>query len=128
MDNQNQQPEVPLSPSTPNTQPATPAQTPTAQATSKPQIEVSDAVAQSLLALNGVEGKPKTKLKLPIGLLISIAVVVVLAIAASYMLGGLKPAKNHSNTSTSSTSQNGDTQINNDVKSCSNVVNAVSEC
>lgn len=131
MDNQNQKSEQPAA----NTvaQPAAPALsplTPAPQPTDKPKLEVSDTVAQSLLMIDGMQDSNKKKLRLPLGLLVSIAVVIVLLFAASYMISSTKPNKNKTNTngSQSTDSNSVSNQINQDVQSCSNVVNAVSQC
>jgi hypothetical protein len=131
MDNQDQHPIIQPDEPIPVSQPMSVSQSTAplqAQATTKPQLEVPDTVAQSLLAINGAESQQKTKLRLPIGLLVTIGVVITLLIIASYLLGGVRSAQNPQNTNTSTSSQNGDSQVNQDVKSCSNIVNAVSEC
>jgi hypothetical protein len=109
---------------------------PTSQPTiNRPVLEVPDSVAKSLLEINAAQTSQKHKQKLPIGLIITIGVLVVLVILASILLDGANKSKglgqsgtNTSNQSQSTSSQGSDSQINQDVNSCSNVSTAVSEC
>ena len=101
----------------------------------KPKAEMSDADVQSLFALNGLQGTPKKKLRLPIGMILTVAVLVILLLVVNYMLGKAKtpqPSNNSANTNTStsneSPTQQGEDQVNQDVNSCSNIVNAVTKC
>lgn len=139
MDNQDQQPGANSQPVDPqpiaiptHNMAATPQQ-------KKPELNLSDQEAQAILAINNIEASQHRKLKLPIGMLITIAVLIVLVAAASYMLSSLKTGNNtksanttntgsSSDQSTSATGKGVDNQVNQDVNSCSNVVNALSEC
>lgn len=143
MDNQFQQPNIgqpqqPVQQASvqPPAPPVAKPTAPTAQAT-KPTLEVSDQAAQALLAFNNIQSAQPTKLKTHISMLIALGLIVALIIIASFALGSLKPKNNTNNTNTTNSSSsnptnnaatNGDQQINQDVNSCKNVVNAVSEC
>jgi hypothetical protein len=119
-----------------------PASTPAAvPETNKQQLEVSDEVAQSLLAINGVQTGQPTRFRLPTRMIIGIGIIIAILVIASYVLDGLKPAKTPqspanspaqssagSDSQSDTGSQDVDNQINQDVNSCQNIVNAVSEC
>jgi len=136
MDDQNQQPSVPAKPVPP--QPVV-APAPVALASEqieKPKLDISDETAQALLVVNNIQAGQRQKSKLPVTLIISIAVVILLAILSSALLGKVKSGAStlsSSSTNSGATSQSGsaasvDKQINQDVNSCTNPVNAVSDC
>lgn len=102
----------------------------------KPEPHVSDADAQALLMTSNIQTMHRQKSKRPTMLLITALTLIVLVIAASYALGSLKHGSNSSNstgganqsTSTNSQTQSVTNQVNQDVKSCSNLSTAVSQC
>jgi len=137
MDIPGQQPPVTTEQATPQpSMPPAPAPVPISSV--KPSLEIPDAAAQALLAINNVGSSQKTKLRLPVGMIITIIVLILLVAVASTLVGKTSSSKGSTTTSpqtnTGSSSQSdttengGDKQINQDVNSCSNVVNAVSEC
>jgi cytoskeletal protein RodZ len=106
--------------------------------TERPKLEVSDETAQALLVVNGTQAGQRQKTKLPVTLIMSIIIVILLAILSNALLG---KAKTNGRASTSETTSSGaasqsdtapgssvDNQINQDVNSCANPVNAVSDC
>jgi cytoskeletal protein RodZ len=138
MDNQNQQPLA-------HTEPASsePVVAPVRAAVSqaqieKPKLEISDETAQALLVVNGIQAGQRQKTKLPVTLIISIIIVILLAILSNALLGKVKTngstsASKSTNSSSASQSDTApgssvDNQINHDVNSCANPVNAVSDC
>lgn len=105
----------------------------------KPKPQFSDSEAQALLSISNLQTDRHPKTKLPLSLLITIAALVVIVIAASYALSALKHGTraNTANSSNSlglpnqsvpSSGKGVSNQINQDVKSCSNPVNASLVC
>jgi hypothetical protein len=132
MDNQNQQPIQ-------RTTTTSPPKTASPNPVQNPRIKMTDEQAQALLAINLLQNGQSlpTKKSFPMMLIVSLITVVALAIIASVLVGNLK-GKTTSNTSsssstpssTNSTENNDGTtkQINQDVKSCSNPLTAISQC
>lgn len=103
----------------------------------KPKPAITEHEAQALLALNNLQSAPPRKANLPINLVIAMAVLIILAIASSFLLGAFKPGSSKANGSGSiglpnqsptSTGRGVNRQINQDVKTCSNPVNATLVC
>jgi hypothetical protein len=104
----------------------------------KPELHISDSEAQSILALNNLTTSAPTKAQLPVKLILAIVALIVFAIITSYLLGAVKPGSStHSSPSgTGSSNQttstaggnNATSQINQDVKSCSNPLKAATVC
>jgi hypothetical protein len=136
MDNQNQKAnptppqatsQLPLSPS--------PINTPNQQTT--PKAALTESQAESILALNNLQAPKRTTTVLPTKLLIIIGVLITMAILASYLVSSIKPGSS-SHTSGSSlglpaqsdtnTTNGASQQINQDVKTCSNPINAATVC
>lgn len=118
--------------------PPTQAVTPAAQP-AKPKLDISDGAAQALLMINDLQAKSRPTKKYPTKLLIAAAALILLVVVASILLGTIKSngASTSSgsgsgiglpNQSDSGTGSNTTNQINQDVNSCSNPVNAVSVC
>ena len=135
MDNQEPQPLSHTEPTTaqPVAAPApVPAVTAAPQQTERPTLAVSDEAAQALLAINNLQTAQKQKARLPMSLIISVLVVIVLVVLASVSLGKLKSSSDPTKPGAASQSGNAgskvDSQINQDVSNCTNVVNAISEC
>lgn len=131
MDTLDQQPNIPKPP---ETSPA-PAVAPVNQ-TAKPEPRVTDADVQALLMTSNIQTMHRQKSKRPTMLLITALILVVLVIVASYALGSLKHGASTSNnlggtsqsSSSNSQTQSVTNQVNQDVKSCSNLSTAVSQC
>ena len=132
MDNLSQHPGTPEQPATaqPVVIPNTAATVP--QQAEAPKRNFTDADAQAILAMHNLQNNgDQRKGKSHLGLFITIIAVVLLTLFASYMLNTLKPAgKTNATSSGSNASATTDTtnQINQDVKSCSNLSTAVSQC
>jgi hypothetical protein len=141
MDNQNTQPPAPDQP-TANQSAMPQAQTiPLTNDPNKPtpSIPISDAEAQSILIVNDLLVGHRSPPRVPVKLLMVVAVLIVLAILASSLLGAAKSkdsAKSTSSGSVPGTSNSSDAgsgsgtsnEVNQDVKACSNPVNALTEC
>jgi hypothetical protein len=104
---------------------------------SKPDLKMTDGEARALLAMKGLQASERKKAKVPTKLIIAIAALVIGVILVSYLLGALKPGSTHSsssngiglpNQSNSGTGNSTTNQINQDVKACSNGVNALTVC
>jgi hypothetical protein len=105
-----------------------------------PKLNLSASEAQSLLALNGLQAPKVNKTQLPTKLIILIAGLIVFAIVTSYLVAAVKPGSNTSSSGAGSSllglpkqsntnSANGTSnQINQDVKTCSDPVNAATVC
>ena len=100
----------------------------------KPQLNLSDKEAQALLALNNVSVK-QSRSKPPLKLLIMIGLLLAFVLIASFMASAFKPATKPNsnglglpNQSNPSNSQGVTNQINRDVKTCSNPLNATLVC
>jgi|HubBroStandDraft_1064217.scaffolds.fasta_scaffold816189_1 hypothetical protein len=138
MDNQNPQPTVPSQLNegqsvTPQPQTVAPA-----NEQDKPKLDLSSSEAQSLLVLNNLQTSQQPKTKLPTKLLIVIIALILLVVITSFLVGAFKPGgtpkssnpgglgiPNQSDTNSGSGVSK---QINQDVKSCSNPVNAATVC
>ena len=139
MDNQAPQPAVQIHPPAENQQPQQPAES-KSPATGQPDgstLAISDKEAQALLAINHMQAPKVSKIELKTKLLIAVVGLILVAVITSVLLGSVGPggtpkASNLTGPGSSDsnpTSGNGvSNQINQDVKSCSNPVNAVSEC
>jgi len=135
MDDKNQQPVPPnqpvvAQPVAPPTQPAISAIQP-----DKPALNISDTDAASILAINNLQAGEGPKKKLPKKLILTVGVLIALAILTSYLLGSAKSATSSSGSSLGVPSQsdpsteNGTAnQVNQDVKSCANLVTAATAC
>jgi hypothetical protein len=139
MDSQNKQP---ISPSQiPKQQPLKPIEHEpgnTGQA-NNPKQAISDAESQALLTITSSGSNQHPKTKAPLRMLISAIVIALFVIlAASFLLGGgfKSLTKGSSGSSSSGSSNQSDpsstkgtyNQINQDEKSCTNPLTAVSEC
>jgi len=139
MDSQSSQPVAPNQPT--NSQPVAPQTrpaVPVSQST-KPKLHLSDSAAQDLLALHNLQAGRQPKTKFPGKLLMIIAALIALAILTTYLVGVVKPGSSSQSPNSDgglglpsqSNSSNGNgtsNQINQDVKSCSNLVNAATVC
>ncbi|HSX42845.1 MAG TPA: hypothetical protein VLF59_02045 [Candidatus Saccharimonadales bacterium] len=116
---------------------AVPAQTPIQQ--EKPGLAIPDSAALDLLAINNLQTAPHSSHKFPTKMIIILAVMLLLVIAASMAPGLLKSeqasngSRTQTNSSTQHTSHTGNSsdtsrQIDEDVRSCVNPVNAVTSC
>ena len=104
----------------------------------KAKLNVSDAEADAILQLNGPTINSMPKSSPPIKLLIAALVLITLAVVASYLIGAYSPSKSSAKTSSGGiglptqgnpSSTHGVTnQINKDVKTCSNPLNATLVC
>ena len=100
---------------------------------SKSETNVSDADVKSLLMASDIQILHRPKSKRPTMLIFTAIVLIVLVVAASYILGALKHGSKVTSgtdqtTSTNSQTQSVTNQVNQDVKSCSDLVTAVSQC
>jgi hypothetical protein len=102
------------------------------------KLNVSDAEADAILQLNGPTINSQPKSSPPIKLLIAALVLIALAVVASYLIGAYSPSKNPSKASSGgiglptqsnpSNTHGVTNQINKDVKTCSNPLNATLVC
>jgi hypothetical protein len=104
-----------------------------------PKADSANIDAQSILTMNNLQASHGIQTKLPKKLVIVIVGLILFAILASFLVSSIKPGTdtqspetnssfglpNQSNVTTGSGTTN---QINQDVKSCSNPVNAVTVC
>ena len=138
MDNQDQMPVAHVDPTNPEPV-ASPTQvTAPTNPVTKPKLDIPDDAARSLLTINSAQSSQTAKHRLPIGIIITILVLIALVVISSFAVGKAKPVVNNgattspnsgaSDSSGSSDSNSVNNQINQDVKSCTNPVNAVSEC
>jgi hypothetical protein len=138
MDNQDQQPPVHTEPvSNQAIAPAAPITT-TGPRTSQSALDIPDKAAQALLTINGLGSSQKPKIKLSPMLIIAILVLVLLVALSDILLGKAKPSgsipasssttSGESSQSDTSANKNATNQINQYVNSCTNPVNAASEC
>ncbi|HET9098508.1 MAG TPA: hypothetical protein VFN51_02725 [Candidatus Saccharimonadales bacterium] len=116
---------------------ANPAAEPLPVESKKPSLNLSDAEAQALLLVNGVQAAQVRHKKLPLGILITVASLIILAVMAALVVSSLKPGGGVKSGSSSiglpnqaSPSTGGDVtnNINQDVQTCSNPVNASLVC
>jgi len=139
MENQNQQPNTTGQTTIP--QPVVPlAQTVTAtNQQDKPKLNISSNQAQALLTVNNLLTAQQSKTKPPVKLLITVIGLIAFAILTSYLMGAFKPGEGSKSSNSSSgiglPNQSDPTsgsdvskQINQDEKSCSSPVNAVTVC
>lgn len=135
MSDQNQQPNLPTLPAAAN--PIAPNDVNNQQA--KPKVTMSDKEVQALLAINNLQAKQRPDTKGPNKIIIVALVLILFAILVSYLVGSFKPGNGSQSTSSggklgfpqqsSPTTENSATnQVNQDVKSCTNPVNAVTVC
>jgi flagellar basal body-associated protein FliL len=100
---------------------------------------MTDSQVEALFAINNLQAKQQSKSKKPKKILIVALSLVVFAILVSYFIGSFKPSSSSPSSSSggklglpqqsSPTSENSATnQVNQDVKACSNPVNAVTVC
>ena len=106
--------------------------------TAKPTLNVGDAEAQAILLINNLKtanNQPKRNMHLT--MIIAITSLIILAVAASMLLSAFKPGASSGSLpggaglpSQSSDSSSGDVtnQVNQDAKSCTNPVNALTVC
>jgi hypothetical protein len=136
MENQNQQPVTPAPPTiTPPVVPPQPT-VPSVNQQQKPTGIQTNGEAQALLAIQNLQASQQTsKSKLPMKLIIACSALIVLLILTSYLLGAVKSKGSGSGSSVGLPNQSPTTsgnstsnQINQDVKTCSNVVNAATVC
>lgn len=101
------------------------------------QSQISDEQVEALLKVSNVEAILKHKQKRPTSLLITVLVLIVLVVVATYAVGYLKHGTKSNPTSSLSGSnqsmssgqtQSVTNQVNQDVKTCSNPVNASLVC
>lgn len=139
MENQNPQPLTSNQPASPPPVQLPPhPTTPAANTTGKPTIKVPDDVAKALLTVNNLQAKPHSEVKIPGKLVFAIAALIVFVLIVTYLLSAIKPgakspSSSSSGTGSSSLSNPNSTnstsnQINQDVKSCSSLVNATTIC
>jgi hypothetical protein len=137
MDNQNQQPTATAQ--TDNPQSVTPVTQTVAAANQppKPTLNLSDSEAQALLTINNLQAAQQPKTHRPRSkLLILAAALIIVAVVVGFLVGAYKPGGSKSPSSTfglpnqSEPTSGSETtnQINQDVKSCSNPLNAVTSC
>jgi hypothetical protein len=105
----------------------------------KTEADLTNLDAQSILAMHNLQATHGMQTKLPTKLIVAIVGLIVFAIVASLLVSSIKPGAtaqssktnnsfgipNQANTTTGSGTTN---QINQDVKSCSNPVNAATVC
>lgn len=128
-----------------NAQPTNPKpviQPPQAEAVNQqaePKLDIPNEAASALLTISNLQGARRPKSKPPTVLLISAISLIVLAILVSYLMGAFKSGANTTSSNPgsgvglpnqSSTTGGNDTsnQINQDVKACSDPVNAATVC
>jgi hypothetical protein len=106
----------------------------TAATNAAPKPALGDGEAQAILAINHLQAPTHTKAKLPTKLLIICAALILLVIVTDFLLGTMK-SKNNTGSSVGLPSQSAPAggnsttnQINQDVQSCSNAVNAATVC
>jgi hypothetical protein len=136
MENQIQQPIAPTKPTIPPPQVAPEQPVPSLDHQQKPKGIQTNGEAQALLAIQNLQlGQQRSKSKLPTKLIITCAAVIVLLILTSYLLGVVKSKSNGSSSGvglpsqSNTTNENGTSnQINQDVKTCSNLANAATVC
>lgn len=124
-------------PAQPVTAPVAPV-SPAAEVT-KAALSVSDAEAKALLLINNLEASKQSKRKLPLGIIISIVSLIIMAVVVSMLVGSFKSGGNAGSggslggvglpgQSSPSTGHDVSNNINQDVKTCSNPVNATLVC
>ena len=96
---------------------------------------MSDKDAQAILALNNLQSNKPIRTKPPIKLLIIAAILIILVVIASYIMSSFKPGTNPAPAGLGFPAQGNPSsgrgvskQINQDVKSCSNPLNATLVC
>jgi hypothetical protein len=109
----------------------------TANQPPKPTLNLSNSEAQALLTINNLQAAQQPKTHRPHSKLLILAVaLIVVAVVVSFLVGAYKPGGSKSPSSTfglpnqSEPTSGSETssQINQDVKSCSNPLNAVTSC
>lgn len=105
------------------------------QAAGRPHPQLDDDAVQSLLTINNLQAGQRPKAKLPRNLLLAIMALIALVIAASYLLGAFKPGASTKpgrvglpDQPAARSGKDINNQINQDVKACSNPVNATLVC
>lgn len=139
MDHQSQQPVT--NAQTTNSRPVEPlAQTvAAANQQDKPQLDLSVNQAQALLTINNLQPRQQPKTKLPIKVVIAILGLITLVVLISFALGAFKPGGSLKSSNPASglgvpnqsDPKNGkdvSNQINQDVNTCSNPLNATTVC
>ncbi len=103
----------------------------------QPGSVITDSQAQAILEINNLQARQQPKNKFPIKYLIITAFVIVLTIIASFFMGSFNSTKKTNSSGltiglpkqSNATSGRGvSNQINQDVKACSNPVNAALIC
>jgi hypothetical protein len=129
---------VPINPVQTGTVPAQGVVAPTSQP-AKPELAVPDAAALALLTVSNVQANTHPERKFPTKMVIAIVALIILVLAASGATGFFKSKQSSDLTGQGSvpaqqnqpgTGNSSDTtkQINKDVQSCTDPVNAVTVC
>jgi len=119
--------QVPVTPQPISPAPQTAAGAPQSD---KPELAIPDSAAIDLLKLDNLQAAPHTTHRFPAKIVIAVIVLIILVLAASAAPGLLKTKQATDTGGQNSGSAADDTskQINTDVESCINPVNAVTSC
>jgi hypothetical protein len=139
MDNKGQQPATTSQTANPQPVVSPPQTVAAANPQDKPKLDISDNEAQAILMINNLQGRQKPKTKPPIKLLIAVLGLILVVVLVSFLLGAFKPgggtkASNSGsgiglpNQSNPTSGNDVSKQINQDVNTCSNPVNATTVC